>query len=347
LKINSIDRPDPNGLGGQPASPKVRHLGSEESKMNPIHFPEFLEGNPYILGEGAVIERLRRNSDLELDPNIVNSAFIYDASKRAALESIYREYLDIGCQYDLPLLLSTPTWRASRERITNSGYGRKDVNGDNFRFLDALRNSYGAYAQKVVVCGLLSCRGDAYNPAEALAAADAHEFHTWQAMMLAEAGVDFLLAATLPALSEAIGLASALGATGKPYIVSFVVRPEGTLLNGTPLKEAIDAIDAAVSPRPLAYLVNCTHASIFRAALLHEVNSSSRVRERVVGLLANTAALNPEELDHRVDLVEEAPETFGQSVAGLHGELGMKILGGCCGTDDRHIRYLATQLASG
>jgi len=314
--------------------------------MNPIPFPEFLEGHPFILGEGAVIERLRRNSDLKLDPNIVNSAFIYDPSKRSALESIYRGYLDIGFQYDLPLLLSTPTWRASRERIEAAGYGEKDVNGDNFRFLETLRNSYGAYARKVVVCGLLSCRGDAYNPAEALTAAGAHEFHTWQAMMLAEAGVDFLLAATLPALSEAIGLASALGATGKPYMVSFVVRPEGTLLNGTPLREAIGAIDAAVSPRPMAYLVNCTHASIFRAALLHEVNSSSRVRERVVGLLANTAALNPEELDHSVDLVGEAPEIFGQFVAGLHGELGMKILGGCCGTDDRHIRYLASRLAS-
>jgi len=324
----------------------VRHLGSEERTMNPIPFPEFLEGHPFILGEGAVIERLRRNSDLKLDPNIVNSAFIYDPSKRSALESIYRGYLDIGFQYDLPLLLSTPTWRASRERIEAAGYGEKDVNGDNFRFLETLRNSYGAYARKVVVCGLLSCRGDAYNPAEALTAAGAHEFHTWQAMMLAEAGVDFLLAATLPALSEAIGLASALGATGKPYMVSFVVRPEGTLLNGTPLREAIGAIDAAVSPRPMAYLVNCTHASIFRAALLHEVNSSSRVRERVVGLLANTAALNPEELDHSVDLVGEAPEIFGQFVAGLHGELGMKILGGCCGTDDRHIRYLASRLAS-
>ena len=315
--------------------------------MNPIPFLEFFERHPFILGEGAVIERLRRNSDLELDPYIVNSAFIYDESKRAALESIYRQYLDIGFQYDLPLLLSTPTWRASRERIEAAGYAGKDVNGDNFRFLDALRKSYGAYAKKVVVCGLLSCRGDAYNPAEALTTVDAHEFHTWQAMMLAEAGVDFLLAATLPALSEATGLASALSATGKPYIVSFVVRPEGTLLSGTPLKDAIPAIDAAVRPKPLAYLVNCTHASLFRAALLHEVNSSSFVRERVAGLLANTAALNPEELDNSVDLVAEAPETFGQSVAGLHGELGMKILGGCCGTDDRHIRYLATRLASG
>jgi homocysteine S-methyltransferase len=316
-----------------------------EGKMNRTPFSEFLERSPCILGEGAVIERLRRNSDIELDPHIVNSAFVYDEAKRAALEGICRQYLDIGRQYNLPLLLSTPTWRASRERTAAAGYAGRDVNGDNFRFLYALRKSYGEYAQKVVICGLLSCRGDAYNPADALATAAAREFHAWQATKLAEAGVDFLLAATLPALSEGTGLALALAATGKPYLVSFVVRPEGTLLDGTPLKDAIAAMDATVSPRPLAYLVNCTHASIFRTALRHESNSSPLVRKRVIGLLANTAALNPEELDNSTALVEEEPETFGQSVAALHRELGMKILGGCCGTDDRHIRCLAERIA--
>jgi len=313
--------------------------------VNPTLFSDFFKQSKYILGEGAVIERLRRDPDCELDPHIVNSGFIYHAAKRAALTAICRQYLDIGFRHDMPLLLSTPTWRASRERIAAAGLTGMDVNGDNFRFLDALRSSYGGYARKVVICGLMSCRGNAYDPAEALAAADAHEFHAWQAAMLAQTDIDFLLAATLPALSEAIGLASAMATTGKPYIISFVARPEGTLLDGTPLKEAIAAIDATTHPQPLAYMVNCTHASIFRAALRHEANSSLLVRDRIVGLLANTAALNPEELDNSAGLMEEDPDVFGRSVAGLHGEFGMKILGGCCGTDDRHIRSLAAQLA--
>src|SRR6266568_446498 len=106
--------------------------------MNHISFAEFLEKSPCILGEGAVIERLRRN-DLELDPYLVNSAFIYEDAKRAALETICRQYLDIGLEFGLPLLMSTPTWRASRERIAAAGYAGLDVNGDNVRFLDALR----------------------------------------------------------------------------------------------------------------------------------------------------------------------------------------------------------------
>ncbi|MBK6971422.1 MAG: homocysteine S-methyltransferase family protein [Sterolibacteriaceae bacterium] len=298
-----------------------------------------------ILGEGAVIERLRRSRGIQIDDHVVNSALIYEESGRAALEAIYRQYLEIGQRYQLPLLLSTPTWRAGRERITAAGLAGRDLNGDNSRFLAELRDSYGAYAQQVAICGLMSCRGDAYKPTEAMSAEAAAEFHTWQANALAAAGVDFLMAATLPAMSEAIGLAQAQAATGLPYVISFVARPEGTLLDGTPLKTAIATIDASVTPRPLAYLINCTHASVFRSALLNERNSSAQVRERVIGLLANTAALSPEELDESAELVEEAPEVFGNSVAALRDELGMKVLGGCCGTDDRHIDCLARKLS--
>ena len=308
-------------------------------------FSEFYDNVPCILGEGAVIERLRRDGGLELDPYLVNSAFIYENAKRAALETIFRQYLDIGREFGLPLLLSTPTWRASRERIDAAGYAGVDVNGDNTRFLHALLKSYGGYAEKVVICGLMSCRGDAYSPGDALAVGEALKFHSWQAEKLAEAGVDFLLAATLPALSEATGLAFALAATGKPYVLSFVVRPEGTLLDGTPLKDAIAAIDATVTPRPWAYMINCTHASFASSSLMHITNSSALVRQRVIGLLANTAAISPEDLDDSTRLVEEDPGIFGNSVAALHRELGLKILGGCCGTDDRHIRSLAAQLA--
>ncbi len=312
--------------------------------MSPIPFPSLLAQASHILGEGAVIERLRRETDFELDPHLVNSAFIYDDARRAALEAMYRQYLNIGAEFDLPLMLSTPTWRASRERIAAAGVADRDVNGDNFRFFDSLRNSYGAYAENVAICGLLSCRGDAYDPAQALSASESQAFHTWQAEKLAAAGVDFLLAATLPAMDEALGLARALASTGTPYIISFIARSEGTLLDHTPLKEAVAAIDGQVNPAPLAFLINCTHASIFRSALLHETHSSAQVRERVCGLLANTAALAPEELDNSDHLVEEAPEAFGRSVGDLKKELGMKLLGGCCGTDDRHIRQLAMRL---
>ena len=313
--------------------------------MTDKYFLDLFVSSPCILGEGAVIERLRRNTSLVLDPHLVNAAFIYSEESRSALERICRQYIEIGREYGLPLLVSTPTWRANRERIAMAGYEDFDVNGDNGKFLNSLRLSYGSYADKVIICGLMSCRGNAYSPTEALDVEAAQHFHSWQAERLAGSEVDVILASTLPAISEATGLALALAATGKPYVISFVVRPEGTLLDGTPLHEAIAAIDASVNPKPFAYMINCTHASFARAALLHPTNSSILVRQRIVGLLANTAARSPEELDGSESLVEEDPATFGSTVAALHRDLGLKILGGCCGTDDRHIRALAAQLA--
>lgn len=307
-------------------------------------FANLLETSPCMLGEGAVIERLRRNPDVTLDEEIVNAAFIYDTNHREILADIYKQYLDIGHRYDLPMMLSTPTWRASRQRIASAGYADKDINRDNFIFFDHMRKGYGNYAEKVVIGGLMSCRGDAYSPAEAMPAEEAYEFHVWQATKLARAGVDFLMAATLPALSEATGLARAMAETGCTYVVSFVARPEGTLLDGTPLKKAIDTIDSDVFPKPLAYMINCTHASIFKTAL-YSANVSSQAKKRIIGLLANTAALTPEELDNSEETVTESPDIFGQTVADLKLSLGMKILGGCCGTDHHHIDALAKQLS--
>jgi homocysteine S-methyltransferase len=313
--------------------------------MFPPAFPDFLHRHSCILGEGAVIERLRRQPATVLDPYLANSAFLYDPVKQAALEAIYRQYLQIGRTHDLPLFMTAPTWRANAENIAAAGCGGLDVNADNLRRLQALRAATGPYAAKVVIGGLIGCRGDAYRPEEALAAKEARVFHAWQADRLAAAGADFLLGITLPALCEATGLAAAMAATGRPFLLSFVVRPAGTLLDGTPLKEAIATLDAGGQPQPTAYLINCTHPDFARAALCHPANSSPLVRQRIIGLLANTAALNPEALDGQKHLVEEEPARFAHAMLDLHRDLGLKILGGCCGTDDRHIRALAGLLA--
>ncbi len=307
-------------------------------------FVSLFTSSKVILGEGAVIERLHRETELELDSHVVNSGFIYTDEKRFALESILQQYMRIGAQFDLPLLVSTPTWRASLERIEAAGLIGQDVNGDNFSFLARLRSGYGAYGKKIIICGLMSCRGDAYKPQEALSTTAAREFHAWQAGKLANTKVDFLLAATLPALSEATGLAQVMAKTKKPYIISFVLRAEGTLLDGTPLKDALEQLDASVAPKPLAYLANCTHTSIFKKAINNPVNSSPLVRERMVGLLANTASLSPEQLDMSTELIEEPAEVFGREMSQLYVKYGMKVLGGCCGTNDHHIYQLALKL---
>lgn len=298
---------------------------------------------PVVLAEGAVIERLNRHPSIRLDPLLINTSLIYDETGRAEMTRIYREYIDVGCRSDLPFLLATPTWRANGERIPASSCRERDVIGDAVRFMADLRSAYGPYAEKVLLGGLLSCRGDSYKPAEALPERDALEFHRWQAGRLAETDIDFLHAATLPALSEAMGLARAMAETGRPYLLSFVIRPSGHLLDGTSLARTIAAIDGAVEPKPWIYMVNCVHPTVLEAALR---NQPPEVASRLVGIQANTSALSPEELDNSTETQTEDPEVYATAMVRLHDQFGIKILGGCCGSDGRHIEAIARLLKS-
>ena len=313
--------------------------------MPPDLFSDLLARSPVILTEGAVIERLRRETGLALDPHVANAGFVYDAAGRAALAAIYNEYLDVAARHRLPILLLTPTWRAGPERVARAGLGDRDVNGDCFRFLDAIVRVYRGRTT-VAIGGLMGPAGDAYDPAGALPAREAAAFHAPQARALARAGVGLLIASTLPAAPEARGLAEAMAATGLPYLLSFVVRPDGTLLDGTPIADAAREIDDRVSPPPAGFLVNCVHAAVFRQAFAPAPNRALAGR-RLIGFQANTSRLSPEELDGRPGLDAGDPDEFGRQMGRLHSEFGIRLLGGCCGTDARHIEAIALHCPAG
>ena len=310
-----------------------------------MNFEQAMSSYPAILGEGAVIERVRRDLPVDLDPYIANSGLIYDPAARDILESMYRGYLDIGLHHDLPMIVLAPTWRANPERILKSSYsGHKTINQDCVRFIRDLRGSYDGYARKIFIGGLMACKGDAYNPAEALSEKAAEVFHRTQAEILAVSGVDFMMVSTLPALGESVGMGRVLAATGIPYVLSFVIRPEGTLLDGTPLEEAVSKIDDATQTAPLFYSVNCVHPSIFQEGVGRAARNSKELKRRILGLQANTSALSPEELDGRDNLDTTAPEPFADLMLELHTDYGLKVLGGCCGSDQRHISEIARRL---
>ncbi len=250
-----------------------------------------------VLMEGAVVERVRRGAPQLLDPVLMNATLIYSEAGRVLLRQIYREYMDIGRMHDLPLLSLTPTWRANPDRLSASAFAGRDLNGDAVRFLQETRKTYGDYGAKIYIGGLMGCRGDAYKPEEALSREAARAFHAVQAGWLADAGADFLIASTMPEIHEAVGMAEALASTGCPYLLSFIVRPSGRLLDGTPLDEAVMRVDDQVAPAPIGYLVNCVHSSTLDAALCAPPGQRALDTGRLLGLQANTSSRSPEELD--------------------------------------------------
>ncbi len=305
-----------------------------------------IRGDKIVLTEGALIERLRRDPSVQLDANVLHAGFVYQLEAQQRLAELYRQYLEVGRDAGRPMIVGTPTWRANSERLRAARLADRDVNADNVAFVREQIYRCGPYASRVMLGGLMGCRGDAYRPAETLSADEAREFHLPQARALAAGGVDFLHAATLPAVAEALGLARAMATCGRPYVLSFVLRPTGTCLDGTPLEEAVSGIDREVSPPPTAYFVNCVHPAVLIEALRQATARDAGVRTRVVGLQANTSALSPEELDSRPVLDCEAPEPFAEAMAAAAREFDLRVLGGCCGTDHRHIAAIARRLAT-
>ena len=312
-----------------------------------MKFEDTVKNSTVILTEGAVIERLSRSAAIELDPYIVHAGLIYTESGNDALSKIYREYLDIGRRSKLPIIVSAPTWRANPERIGKSVFKKyENINADCVSFIREIRNDYSNFSGNIYIGGCMACRGDAYRPQEALSQPEAKSFHQYQAHALAQANVDFIMAATLPAVSEALGLAATLSDCNVPYILSFVIRDNGAVLDGTPLHEAVERIDSSVDPKPLCYSVNCVHPSVFERGVGQEIDHCESVKNRVLGFQANTSSKSPEELDGLEYLDTTAPAEFAESMLALHQNFGIRILGGCCGTDQRHIEEMANRICN-
>ena len=146
-------------------------------------------------------------------------------------------------------------------------------------------------------------------------------------------------------LTEAIGMANAMAATGLPYIISFMICRDGRLIDGTFIHDAIDAIEKETSTRPLCYMANCVHPDVLHQALLHPRNDTPLVRQRFQGIQANAANLSPEELDGCDHLISSSPEELADRLMTLLWDFPLKICGGCCGTNQQHMHRFAEMLA--
>lgn len=310
-----------------------------------MNFSQFVAGCGRAITEGAVLERVRRDPDLALDPHILNGGFVYDAKARGRLADIHADYMGLARQARIPILAFTDTWRCSERAIDASRFKGRAVNQDNVLFLNELRASFGE-GSPIFIGGLVGPSGNAYKPELGLDRRSACDFHRPQILALASAGIDFLHLATAPSVEEALGVADAMSETDLPYIVSFVIRRSGVVLDGTPLVQAMDRIEANAARPPVGFSINCVHAQVLETALEAVATTCPDAGRRILTFQANTADAEVEELDNSEVLVTEPAEDFADRVARLGSRFGLRILGGCCGTEGQHIEALAHKLTS-
>ena len=305
-----------------------------------MSFAERIHDRGLLLMEGALGERLKREFHLDINGVAAMAPLAYLPQGRAALTQLWGEYLSIAAAHGLPILLTTPTRRANRERVAQAGYGA-EILAENLRLL---RQVQAASPAESYVGGLMGCKGDAYTGAGALSAAEARRFHGWQAQSFADAGADFLMAGIMPTLDETLGMAQAMADTGLPYLISFTVEKNGCLVDGTRIDDAIRIIDGGTDVPPAAYMTNCVHPRNLLQALRQPFNDTDRVRQRFLGIQANTSPLSFSQLDGAAKLLTSSPAALAADMRRLRTQHGLTIFGGCCGTDGGHLARIADML---
>lgn len=251
---------------------------------------------------------------------------------RAALRRYYGPFLELARDRDVPLVLSAPTWRANTDWGRLLGYEGDDLVSVNRRAVEFLESMAADY-DDVVIEGSVGPRSDAYSPTLLMDEDEAERYHAVQLRTFADAGCAQATALTLTYPEEGIGIARAARSAGMPIAVGFTVETDGKLPSGHSIEEAVLAVDEATDAAPEFFVINCAHPTHF-ADSLPEGDSRMRIR----GLRANASTLSHAELDEAEELDSGDPADLAERYLALRAQLPeLEVVGGCCGTDIRHV----------
>jgi homocysteine S-methyltransferase len=298
------------------------------------HLPQ-LDGRVFLT-DGGIETTLIYHQGIDL-PEFAAFVLLEDEAGRRELRRYFRPYAELAADAGLGLVLETPTWRANRDWAARLGYSAQRLAAANrvaVDLVEELRAEYAAPEAPVVVSGCLGPRGDGYAPESLMSADEAADYHSQQIATFAETSADLVTAITMTHTGEAIGVARAAASHGLPSVISFTVETDGRLPSGEGLGDAVGAVDDATDGAPAYYMVNCAHPTHVDMTLLRGDGWNYRVR----GLRANASTMSHAELDAAESLDVGDIADFGARNAALRAQLPqVSVLGGCCGTDVRHV----------
>jgi S-methylmethionine-dependent homocysteine/selenocysteine methylase len=167
-------------------------------------FEEVIGSDGPVLTDGGIETRIMFGSSVAMEPHVQVAALACEPEGREALREIFAGYVAVAKEFDLPVVIGSPTFRASPNFIDRAGLAPPSIeslNRDAVSLLHEVRKQSGH--DRVLIAGDIGPSGDAYLPEQALSVEAAHEYHRSQSRVLADAGVDFLFAPTFPSVGEA------------------------------------------------------------------------------------------------------------------------------------------------
>lgn len=310
-------------------------MSIDTATLRRVGLPQ-LRGHGLFVTDGGLETELVFHDGLDL-PAFAAFPLLEHPQSRDRLRRYYDGYLDIARRHHAGFVVETPTWRANPDWAGQLGYSAQRLDAVNLAAVDLaeqVRTAAIADGVTAVVSGQIGPRGDGYDPGAAMTLEEAEAYHAVQIGTFASTSADQITALTMTNTAEAIGVVRAASAAGIPAAISFTVETDGSLPTGQPLGAAIEQVDAETNGAAAYFMINCAHPTHFSGVLA----GAGAWRHRLVGLRANASARSHAELDEATELDEGDPSELGLRHAALRDRLpALTVLGGCCGTDARHV----------
>lgn len=301
--------------------------------------PQLRDG--LFLSDGGIETTLIFHDGLDL-PDFAAFHVLKTPAGEAALRKYFRAYVDLAKRFGTGLVLESATWRSSPDWGARIGYSLEELDEANRKaiwLLEEIRKEYQTERTPIIVSGCVGPRGDGYVPGDVMSAKEAEDYHHRQIEIFAKSSADLVTAITMNYVEEAVGIAQAAKKTGIPVVLSFTVETDGNLPTGQTLKSAIQQVDKETGGYPAYYMINCAHPTHFE----HVVSDGGDWLHRIRGIRANASHMSHDELNEAPELDEGNPVELGMQYARLKQRIPtLSVMGGCCGTDHRHIEQIAT-----
>lgn len=300
----------------------------------------------FMITDGGLETDLIFHHGVDL-PQFASFPLVFEEAGRKRLHDYYVDYIGIARENRVGIVLEAPTWRANPDWASPLGLSLDDLDEANraaIKQLVQIRDTHGSDVTPIVISGCIGPRGDGYVVDGAMTAAEARAYHQRQVDVLAGSDVDMVAALTMTYAEEAVGITQAAQAAGVPAAISFTVETDGRLPSGQALGAAIAEVDAATDAGPAYFMINCAHPEHFE----HVLDADAEWTRRIMGIRANASRRSHAELDEAEELDEGNPVELGGGHARLRDRLPhLTVLGGCCGTDHRHVSEICRAWLAG
>ncbi len=296
-------------------------------------------GDTMFLTDGGLETTLIFHQGVDL-PYFAAFDLLKDEDGTETLRRYYAHYAQIARRQNMGFVLEAPTWRANPDWAAKLGYDAvtlADANRRAIGLMLEIRDRYETPRAPMVISGNLGPRGDGYRADLRMTSKQAREYHGRQIETFAMTDADMVAAFTLNYTEEAIGVVQAARDHDMPVAISFTVETDGRLPSGERLADAIARTDQATDDYAAYFMINCAHPTHFE----RELRMGGEWRERIRGIRANASKRSHAELDESTDLDAGNPEELGGQYRELRAILPrLSVIGGCCGTDHRHVEAM-------